>query len=357
MKKISSLILAVMTAFGFAGWGALSEHATTAYTAQQVAQHNTAADCWLIISGQVYDVTNFIPIHPGGNAIVPYCGTDATTIFDSIHGTTGTAASLLPPYLIGVLATALVAPSNVAGTPTQTTVALNWTASTGGVAPITYTVLKNGIANGTTTATTFTSTGLTASTSYTYAIIAADSATPTANTATSSQISVTTLATSSTGGGGSTSTLLIAPANVAGTPTQTSVALSWTASTGGVAPITYTILKNGISVGTTSATTFTNTGLTASTTYAYVIRASDSAVPAGIASSSQVSVTTLAASSTGGGEQENENEMENETENEHISTSTPSTGNGHGDDGNVGTGTSHHENEGGSHGSGHGRDD
>jgi chitodextrinase len=327
MKKILAFVLTAMTAVGFMGWGAISAHAVTMYTAQQVAQHNTASDCWLIISGQVYDVTNFIPIHPGGNAIVPYCGTDATAVFNSIHNQS--AFALLPTYLIGDLGTALIAPSGLAGAPTQTTVVLNWTAATGGVAPITYTVMRNGTSVGTTTSATFTDTGLVTSTTYIYTVQAVDSTTPTPNTISSTQISVTTLA-------GSTASIpLTAPSGLAGAPTQTTVVLNWTGSTGGVSPITYTIMRNGTSAGNTTSTTFTDTGLTASTTYAYTVTATDSATPtANTTSSTQISVTTLGNKiAGGGGEHEDENEIENEHENEggRSSTSTPPTG-GHGDD-------------------------
>ena len=35
------------------------------YTTAEVLQHNKEDDCWLIISGSVYDVTRWIPRHPG----------------------------------------------------------------------------------------------------------------------------------------------------------------------------------------------------------------------------------------------------------------------------------------------------
>ena len=89
----------VVSMFGF---GANFAQAVD-YTATDVATHNTAGDCWLIINNQVYNVTTFIPIHPGGNAIVPYCGADATIVFDNIHNSEVTA--LLPTYLIGNLVT------------------------------------------------------------------------------------------------------------------------------------------------------------------------------------------------------------------------------------------------------------
>jgi cytochrome b involved in lipid metabolism len=46
--------------------------ATTAksYTATEVAGHADSTSCWLILDNKVYDVTTFIPKHPGGEAIL-----------------------------------------------------------------------------------------------------------------------------------------------------------------------------------------------------------------------------------------------------------------------------------------------
>lgn len=51
------------------------------FTAAEVAEHSNGTSCWLILSAKVYDVTSFIPKHPGGEAILRGCGKDATQMF------------------------------------------------------------------------------------------------------------------------------------------------------------------------------------------------------------------------------------------------------------------------------------
>lgn len=52
----------------------------------EVRKHNTKDDCWVIIHGKAYDVTDFLQEHPGGSGIiVKYAGKDATKAFDPIH--------------------------------------------------------------------------------------------------------------------------------------------------------------------------------------------------------------------------------------------------------------------------------
>ena len=36
-------------------------------SAQQVAAHNSPADCWIVVEKQVWDVTDFLDEHPGGS--------------------------------------------------------------------------------------------------------------------------------------------------------------------------------------------------------------------------------------------------------------------------------------------------
>merc|ERR1719517_26464 len=61
-------------------------------TMAEVAKHTTKTDCWVVLSGNVLNVTNFLSQHPGGElAILTFAGKDATAEFDMIH----------PPDVVG----------------------------------------------------------------------------------------------------------------------------------------------------------------------------------------------------------------------------------------------------------------
>jgi len=56
------------------------------WTLEEVAKHNKEDDCWVIVNGQVLDVTSFLSEHPGGKkAILLYAGRDATEEFNMLH--------------------------------------------------------------------------------------------------------------------------------------------------------------------------------------------------------------------------------------------------------------------------------
>jgi cytochrome b involved in lipid metabolism len=77
----------------------------TTYTAADVAAHKTAADCWSVVNGVVYDLTKWVPQHPGGSAaIVAMCGVDGTASYNGKHGQSTSIKSGLDAFAIGSLA-------------------------------------------------------------------------------------------------------------------------------------------------------------------------------------------------------------------------------------------------------------
>lgn len=67
----------------------------------EIQLHNSSSDAWIIIKGIVYDITKFLPIHPGGDGILlPLLGQDATQEYEDV-GHSIKANNLLPPMAIG----------------------------------------------------------------------------------------------------------------------------------------------------------------------------------------------------------------------------------------------------------------
>jgi|GEM_PF-911258 len=53
----------------------------TSYTAQEVTTHSKTTDCWTIVDDVIYDITEYIVDHPGGEIIATICGKDGTQEF------------------------------------------------------------------------------------------------------------------------------------------------------------------------------------------------------------------------------------------------------------------------------------
>ena len=86
-------------------------------TLDEVKKHNSAGDCWSIIDGNVYDLTNWVDSHPGGKErITAICGKDGTSSFLGKHSNSNSAKSQLTRFELGKLAVAASA-----ATPTPTT--------------------------------------------------------------------------------------------------------------------------------------------------------------------------------------------------------------------------------------------
>ncbi|NVN97063.1 cytochrome b5 domain-containing protein, partial [Candidatus Nomurabacteria bacterium] len=82
--------------------------------ATEIAKHNNSSDCFLLISGKVYNITSFFGSHPGGNAtMAATCGTDATAAYytkdpyatstSGGRGHSSNAQSMLASYYVGDL--------------------------------------------------------------------------------------------------------------------------------------------------------------------------------------------------------------------------------------------------------------
>ena len=86
-------------------------------TLDEVKKHNSAIDCWSIIDGNVYDLTNWVESHPGGNErITAICGKDGTSSFLGKHSNSNSAKSQLNRFELGKLVVAATT-----ATPTPTT--------------------------------------------------------------------------------------------------------------------------------------------------------------------------------------------------------------------------------------------
>jgi chitodextrinase len=202
---------------------------------------------------------NFDPIAVGtgsGNAIVSSTGN--TNILGTQVNASYSITDQTAPAIPGGLAVASHA---------VTSIGLSWTASTDNVGVTGYKVYRNGTQVATTTGTTYTNTGLTPNTTYTYTVAAYDAA--------------GNVSAQSPGVTGTTDPDTTAP-TVPGTPTQssrtmTTMAISWTASTDNVGVTGYKVYRNGTQVATTTTTNYSDTDLVPGTTYTYKVAAFDAA--------------------------------------------------------------------------------
>lgn len=72
------------------------------YTMEEVRKHNKRTDAWTVINNKVYDITNWINSHPGGDIILKAVGKDATSMFKAI-GHSDNAKKILNGFKIGNL--------------------------------------------------------------------------------------------------------------------------------------------------------------------------------------------------------------------------------------------------------------
>ncbi|QRN55656.1 discoidin domain-containing protein [Dyella caseinilytica] len=190
---------------------------------------------------------------------------------------------------IEVVSAPINSPSGLTATSVSASqINLNWTASS--AAGVVYDVFRSttsgftpSSANQIATATgiSYSDTGLAVNTTYYYVVEASNTAGTSAPTP---QASASTMA------------IPLAPTNLTATAASSTVVnLSWTASA--TSGVTYTVLRNGTAVANgLTGTSCSDTGLTASTTYSYVVEAVD---VAGTSLASNTAITTTSASGSG----------------------------------------------------------
>ncbi|KAL8715310.1 MAG: hypothetical protein Q9225_006417, partial [Loekoesia sp. 1 TL-2023] len=79
---------------------------------EEIAKHNTAKDLWIVVDGQVWDMTEFAPEHPGGIGIIlQYAGHDASQSYNELHAPSLLPKTLTTSKLIGTLDTSTISDS------------------------------------------------------------------------------------------------------------------------------------------------------------------------------------------------------------------------------------------------------
>ncbi len=113
----------------------------------EIKKHNKSSDCWMLINGNVYDITSFFGSHPGGNSVMAStCGTDATDAYmtkdPNAKSTSGgsdhssNARNMLKDYYLGKLNAVIGGNINTSNTSGVSTTSQPETTSTGFV-PVT----------------------------------------------------------------------------------------------------------------------------------------------------------------------------------------------------------------------------
>jgi len=167
---------------------------------------------------------------------------------------------------------------------------LSWSASTDNTTVTGYKIYRGGTYLATSTGTSYSNTGLSASTSYTYTVSAIDAAGN--ESGQSSSTSATTFSAVITD-----TTSPSTPSGLSATATSSSqVNLSWSASTDNVGVTGYKIYRGGVYLALTTSTSYADTDLSASTLYSYKVSAVDAS---GNESSQSSSASATTSSSPG----------------------------------------------------------
>ncbi|MEU7040657.1 glycoside hydrolase family 18 chitinase [Streptomyces varsoviensis] len=160
---------------------------------------------------------------------------------------------------------------------TASTISLTWAAATDDKGVKNYDVYRGDTVVGTVGDTSFTDTGLSADTEYTYKIVARDTAGQTGPDSPSATFRTST-------GGGTDNPPSAPGAPRATATTDTTIALKWPAATDDKGIKNYDVFRGTVKVATVGKLAYTDTGLTPGTDYTYTVVARDTADQVGPAS-------------------------------------------------------------------------
>jgi cytochrome b involved in lipid metabolism len=69
---------------------------------EEVRQHSSRDSAWVVVFGKVYDLTDFLGLHPGGEAIIlSAAGKDVTTVWSTIHKREWLQQQVQPEWYLG----------------------------------------------------------------------------------------------------------------------------------------------------------------------------------------------------------------------------------------------------------------
>lgn len=77
------LLLAVVMLSGCTQQSPASSSPEKVFSLEEVAQHNTAADCWMAINGNVYNLAEFLSSSPNAQEMAANCGKESASPFGS----------------------------------------------------------------------------------------------------------------------------------------------------------------------------------------------------------------------------------------------------------------------------------
>ncbi|MGO4496436.1 fibronectin type III domain-containing protein [Paenibacillus sp. 2RAB27] len=202
------------------------------------------------------DGSNSLSLVVNGITVIVVAGEVKEYLFDPFTQVTVTTTVPFRAYVKGTPAVIVVpsVPTGLTATPGNAQVALTWAAVSGATS---YNVYRGGTKVSSPTTASFTDTGLTNGTSYSYTVSAVNSAGESTQT---SSVNSTPVA----------PVLPAVPTGLAATAGSAKVSLTWSAVSGATS---YNVYRGGVKIASPTTASYNDSALTNGTTYAYTVSA------------------------------------------------------------------------------------